>query len=146
MVCNELSSHMPLQQETRYIFFVNRLVVYSFPTAVNSLTGDHTINFFYLLKMNFRNLLFDLLITGHIFENLTYLSSCSLSKSLRFQRINCKSDLAYIKALGINCQYILWSGSLWHPLNSSIARTKEIVLLITSKLMPAFSLWLNNLV
>ena len=146
MVCNELSSHMPLQQETRYIFFVNRLVVYSFPTAVNSLTGDHTINFFYLLKMNFRNLLFDSFNHETYFREFDLFIKLFVVKSLRFQRINCKSDLAYIKALGINCQYILWSGSLWHPLNSSIARTKEIVLLITSKLMPAFSLWLNNLV
>ena len=31
----------------------------------------------YLLKENFKNLLFDLLITGRSFENLSYLSSCS---------------------------------------------------------------------
>ena len=34
----------------------------------------------YLLKENFKNLLFDLLIIGRSFENLSYLSSCSLHK------------------------------------------------------------------
>ena len=32
----------------------------------------------YLLKENFKNLLFDLLIIGRGFENLPYLSSCLL--------------------------------------------------------------------
>ena len=34
----------------------------------------------YLLKENFKNLLFDLLIIGKRFENLSYLSSCLLYK------------------------------------------------------------------
>ena len=34
----------------------------------------------YLLKENFKNLLFDLLIIGTGFKNLSYLSGCSLHK------------------------------------------------------------------
>ena len=33
-----------------------------------------------LLKKDFKNILFDLLIIGRSFENLSYLSSCSLHK------------------------------------------------------------------
>ena len=39
-----------------------------------SLTGNHMMNLLYLLKRNFKYLLFDLLITGRSFENLSYLS------------------------------------------------------------------------
>ena len=41
---------------------------------MRSLTENHTVNFLYLLKENFKNLLFDLLIIGRSFENLSYLS------------------------------------------------------------------------
>ena len=44
----------------------------------------------YLLKENFKNLLFDLLITGKSFENLSYLSSCLLLQRVRFWRIRSK--------------------------------------------------------
>ena len=47
---------------------------------MSSLTGNHTMDLLYLLKENFKNLLFDLLIIGRSFENLSYLSSCSLHK------------------------------------------------------------------
>ena len=65
----------------------------------------------YLLKENFKNLLFDLLIIGKRFENLSYLSSCLLYKdedSEEYARM-------YYEALNqtLLTEYILWSGSLW---------------------------------
>ena len=49
------------------------------------------------------------------------------------------SDLAYTKVLGVVSQYILWSGSLWYPLRSSMLKNKRIFSLAISKLIPAFS-------
>ena len=46
---------------------------------------------FYLLEENFKNLLFNSLITERSFENLYYLSSYSLSQRRRFRRI--RSDV-----------------------------------------------------
>ena len=40
------------------------------------------MDLFYMLKENFKNLLFDILITEKIFENWSYLSSCSLFKDV----------------------------------------------------------------
>ena len=57
---------------------MNRLAVYSLPTAMSSLTGNHTMDLFYLLKENSKNLLLDLLIPGKSFNKLSYLSSCLL--------------------------------------------------------------------
>ena len=42
---------------------------------MNFLTGNHTKDLLYLLKENFKNLIFDLLITGRSFESWSYLSS-----------------------------------------------------------------------
>ena len=115
---------------------------------MSSLTGNHTMNLFYLLKENFKNLIFNLLITGTSFENLSYLSSCSLSQSWRFRRIRSnvlrytESVFAYTKVSGVSSQYILRSRSLWHPLSSSMLENKRIFSLVISKLMPAFCLWL----
>ena len=70
----------------------------------------------YLLKEKFKNLLFDLLITGRSFENFSYLSRCLLPQKWRFWRIRSnvlrgiESDLAYTRVSGIASQYILWSG------------------------------------
>ena len=41
------------------------------------------MDLFYLLKDNFKNLLFDLFIMDRIFENLSYLPSTSLSQRWR---------------------------------------------------------------
>ena len=66
----------------------------------------------YLQKENFKNLLFNLLITGTSFENLSYLSSCSLSQRWKFWRIrsnvlrDIESDFAYTKVSGAASQYI----------------------------------------
>ena len=113
-----------------FILLLNRLVVYSLPTAMTSVTRNHMIDFFCLLKGNFKNLLSDSLITGRSFENLSYLSTCSLSRKCRFRRVrsnvlrDIESDLAYIKISGIVSQCILRSGSLWHPLRSSMLKNR----------------------
>ena len=127
-----------------FIFLLNRLVIYSLPTAMSFLIGNHTMDLLYLLKENFK--LFDLLITGRSFENLSYLSSCSLLQRSRFRRIrsnvlrNIESDLAYTEVSGVASKYILRSGSLWHPLSSSMPGNKRIFSLVIPKLMSAFSL------
>ena len=99
----------------------------------------------YLLKENFKKLLFDLLITGKSSENSFYLSSCSLSQRWTFWRIRpnvlqgIEEAFAYTKVLGVASQYILWYGSLWYPVRSSFLKKKWISSLEMSKLMPAFS-------
>ena len=40
---------------------------------------------------------------------------------------------------GIAPQYILWSGSLWYPVKSSMRKNKCIFSLVISKLICAFS-------
>ena len=112
---------------------------------MSSLTGNYTMDLLYLLKENFKNLLSDLLITGRSFENLSYLSSFLLTQRLRFRRIRSsvlrgiESDLACIKVSRVASQYILWSGSLWYPVRSSVLKNRGFFSLIFSKLMPAFS-------
>ena len=131
---------------------MNRLAVYSLPTAMSSLTGYHTMDLFYLLKKNSKNLLLHLLIPGKSFKKLSYLSSCLLSQRSRFRKIcsnvlrGIESGLAYTKVSGVASQYILQTGSLWHLLSSSMLKNKRIFSLVIFKLMSAFSLWLYNLV
>ena len=50
-------------KDSDFIFLLNRLVVYSLSTAMSSVTGSHTMDLFYLLEENFKNLPFDSLIT-----------------------------------------------------------------------------------
>ena len=106
----------------------------------------NTMDLFFLLKENFKNILFDLLIMGRSFDNLSYLSSCLLPQREKFRRIRSnvlrgiESDLAYTKVLGVASQYILRSGNLWHPLSSSKLKNKRIFSLVISKLMSAFFL------
>ena len=70
--------------------------------------GNITMDLFYLLKENFKNLLFDLLIARRSFKNFPYLSICSLPQRERFARIRLKvlqgieSDLAYTEVLGLS--------------------------------------------
>ena len=70
--------HASCSKYQDFIFLLN-WHVYSLPTATSSVTKNHTMDLLYLLKENFKNLLLDSLITGRKFENLLYLSSCSLS-------------------------------------------------------------------
>ena len=69
-----------------FIFLLNWLVVYSMPTAMSFVIGNRTMYLFHLLKEDFKNLLFDSLIMGKSWRNLSYLSSCALSQR-RFQKI-----------------------------------------------------------
>ena len=135
-----------------FIFFLNRLV-YSMPTVMSSVTGNHTMDFFHLLKEN-------------LLLKISYLTYWSWQGASRicfiFQVVHClKGDSAeyartYYEALnqtllaqkypGVVSQYILRFGSLWHPLSSSMLKNKQIFSLIISKLISAFSLWLYNLV
>ena len=99
----------------------------------------------YLLKENFKKLLFDLLITGKSSENSFYLSSCSLSQRWTFWRIRpnvlqgIEEAFAYTKVSRVVSQYILWSGGLCCPVKNSMLKNKRIFSLVISKLMPAFS-------
>ena len=76
----------------------------------------------------------------------SYLSSCLLSQIWRFRRIRSNVlrgldlDLAYTKISGVVSQYILWSGSLWHPFRSSMLKNKRIFSLVMSEVIYAFSL------
>ena len=91
---------------------MNVLFIYSLRTAMSSITGNHTMVLFYLLKKIFKNLLFDSTITQRSFENLSYLSSCLLLQGWKFRRIRSnlvlgiESDLVYTKVLGAVSQYI----------------------------------------
>ena len=84
------------------LFLLNQFN-YGLFIAMRSVTGNHTMDLFCLLKESFKNLLFDPLITGRSFDKLPYLSSCLLSQRWRFQRIRSnllrgiESDLAYTK-------------------------------------------------
>ena len=124
MVCNELNSHIPLQQGIRFYIFLESTFLF---VAYYQTFLTVTMDLLYLLKENFKNILFDLLITGRSFENLPYLWSCLLSQRWRSWRIRSnvlrgiESDLAYTKVSGFAFQY-MWSGSLWHPLSSSMLK------------------------
>ena len=139
-------------KKLHFILLLNRFVVYLLPTAMSSVTVNYTMDLFYLLKENFKNLLLGLIMTGRSFENLSYLSSCSLSQKWRFQRIcsnllrDIESDLALTKVSGVTSQYILGSGSLSQPLSSSMLKNNRIFSLEILKLISAFSLRLFNLV
>ena len=114
-------------KDTDFIFLQNRLVYSAAPT-MSSVAENHAIYLFYLLEEKFKNPLLDSLVTGRNFENLFYLSSCSLSQRQRFRRIRLnvlqgiESDLAYRKVSRVVSQYILRSGSLWHSLSSSMIK------------------------
>ena len=124
MVCDELNSHIPLQQGIRFYIFLESTFLF---VAYYQTFLTVTMDLLYLLKENFKNILFDLLITGRSFENLPYLWSCLLSQRWRSWRIRSnvlrgvESDLAYTKVSGFAFQY-MWSGSLWHPLSSSMLK------------------------
>ena len=74
LICYELNyiSRYICNKELDFILLLNLFVVYSLPTTMRSLTENHTMDLFYLLKKNFKILLFDLLIMGRSFENFTH--------------------------------------------------------------------------
>ena len=120
------------------------LVLFPLPTAMSSLTGNHTMDLLYLLKKNFENLLFELLITGRSFDNLSYLRSFSSSRIWRFWRIHSnvlqgiESDLAYTKVFGVASHYILWTGSSWYPVRGSTLRNKQYFFISNFKINGCF--------
>ena len=89
---------------------MNRLVIYLLPTAMRSLTGNHTMDWLYLLKQKFKNVLFNLLIIGRSFEYL------SIFQVVRYHKDEDSEEYArtYYEALNhiLLTQYILWSGRL----------------------------------
>ena len=104
------------------LYSLNWLLVYSLPTVMSFVTGNHTM--FFPLKENLKNL-FDSLSTGSSFENVLFIKSVSLSQRWRFMfevLPGIESDLAYTEVSGVVCQYILQSGSLWHPRSSSMLK------------------------
>ena len=90
------------------------------------------MDLFYLLQKNFKNLLFDSLITRRSFESLSYLSSCPFSQRWRFRGIRSnllwgiESDLAYTKISGVVSQYILQS-NIWYPLSSGMLKWFDVI-------------------
>ena len=127
------------------MFHLNHLVAYSLRTAISSLAGNHTMDLLYLLKDNFKNLLFNLLITGRSFEK------CLIYQVVRNHKDHDSGEYirTYYEALnqtlltpkcrGTASQYILWSRGLCYPVRSSMLKNKRIFSLVISKLMSAFS-------
>ena len=118
-----------------FTFFLNRLVIYSLPTVMSFVTGNHTMDMFYLLKENFPIGLFnhekefrEFVLFIKLFVVTTWRFWTKRSNILR----SIESGLASTKVSGIS-QYILWSGSLWHPLNSSMLKNKWIFSLVISE-------------
>ena len=104
-----IKAYVSAKRTQIYIPLESTCCLFSMPTVMSSVTGEsnHTMDLFYLLKENFKNLLFDTIITEKSFENLSYLSSCSLSQRRKFWRIcsnvlqGIEYDLAYTKVSGV---------------------------------------------
>ena len=125
--------HMPLQQGLIfYIPFESNCCL--FVAYCHEFRNSQSYDWFVLpvKKKNFKNPLLHSLITQRSFENLSYLSSCSLSQGWRFQRLlsnllrDIESYLAYTKVSRAVSQYILWFGSLWQRLSGRILKNKRI--------------------
>ena len=132
-------------KDTDFIFLLNWFVVYSLPTAMSSVTGNHTMDLLYLLKENLKNLIFDLLIRGRSFQNLSYLSSLFVVKKMEIL----KNTLERITRHWISpCLHKSIGGRLpiYFTLSSSMLENKRIFSLVIWKLMSPFSVWPYNLV
>ena len=101
----------------------NRFAVYLLPTAMSAVIGNNTFVDGFVLpdERKLYKSLFNSLITGRSFENLSYLSSCSLSQRWRFQRIrsnllrNIQSDVAHsvpLKTSFLQGDKLFWE-NLW---------------------------------
>ena len=83
MVRTELHIHMPLQETKLDISFESsQLVVFSLPPDMSSVIGNHRFadGFVLPVERKFKKFLFNSLITGRSFENLSYLLSYFLSQ------------------------------------------------------------------
>ena len=114
------------------MFLLNQLVVYILPTVMSCVTGNPTMDLFYLLKENFKSLLYNSLITVKHFDKFSYLSRIRLHISGSIE-----SNLAYTKVSVVVSQYM---GSLWYPLTSSMHTNRQTISVVVSEIMPAFSL------
>ena len=118
-----------------FIFLLSRLVVYSWPTAMSVITGNNTLDLFYLLKRNFKNLLFDSLFMQRSFENLQLfvVTKMEIPKNTlkRIMRHSIRPCLH--KYRGFVSQYMLRSVSLWQPLTNSMLKNKRIFSLVVLK-------------
>ena len=112
---------------------------------MSSVIGNHTMDLLYLLKENLKNLIFDLLIRGRSFQNLSYLSSLFVVKKMEIP----KNTLERITRYWIRpCLHKSIGGRLpiHFTLSSSMLKNKRIFSLVIWKLMSPFSVWPYNLV
>ena len=102
-----------------------------------SLTENHMMDLLYLLKENFRHLVFNLLITGRASR------ICLIYQVVFYHKDEDSVEYiwTYYEALDqtLLTQYILWSGSLWYAVRSSMLKNKRIFSLVILKLTPAFT-------
>ena len=108
----------------------NKPVLYSLPTAVSSVTMNHGIDLFSLY------LLFDLLITGRNFEDLTNLQVICCHKGGDSEG----HAWLYYKALNQTFSAQKYQGLPLNSRSNSMVKDKKIFSLVISKLMSAFSL------
>ena len=130
------------------LFLLNWIVVYSLPTAMSSLTRNHTMDWFWTLKISYWTYQ-----TGRSFENLCYLWIVRCHKDedseeyarTYYETLNQTLSTEKYQPSPPNT-FCLRSESSWHRLSSSMLENKRIFSLVISKLMSAFSLRLYNLV
>ena len=81
-----------LYKNSNVISYSNRFVICSLPIAMSYVIGNHRfVNRFALsVEREFKRFLFNSVITGRSFENLSCLSSLLLSQRLRFRGIRSK--------------------------------------------------------
>ena len=96
-----IHNHMPLQQiPSFYIPLESTCCLIS--AYCHKFCNRELYDGFVLPDKNFKNIIFDSLITGRSCENLSYLSSCSLSQRWRFRRIRSNAlrgtELGFIKS------------------------------------------------
>ena len=123
---------MPLQQGPIYPSWIDLL-----PTAMSSVAENYTMDLFYLLKENFKNHGNEIWEFA-LFIKLFFATKMEISIKYAF---SLNQTLFTQKYWGVASQYILRSGSLWHPLSSNMLKNKRIFSLVISKLMSAFSLY-----
>ena len=129
---------------------MNRLV-YSLLTATSSVIGNHAMDLFYLLKENFKK--FHICLINRkkklwecfLFIKLFVVTKMEISKNTLTHITSHWIWPCISKSIRVCTQYILRSGSLWHPLSSSMLTNKGIFLSLVSKPMTVFSLWLYNM-
>ena len=97
-----------------YTFLLNWPVVYWLSTAMSSVTGNQTVDLFYLLKEEISYLTYHgkELREFVLFTNLFGVTRKEILKNTLEAIRDIESDLAYTKVLGVASRCILWSGIL----------------------------------